>query len=93
MGKRGLHVLGIDSVDIATCRGLGIRTSSGGCMQGGKKNGMTRNSDHSCGESTSDMKEIRRSTGSTSRKLGLRIMVMLKRHCSLAEGTAIDLYQ
>ena len=58
-----------------------------------KKYRMMLNSDHSCGDSTFGKKDIRRSTGSTSGKLGERIQVMLKSHCSLADGMAIDLYQ
>ena len=52
-----------------------------------------RNSDHSCGESSFGMKDIRRLTVSTSRKRGERIQVLLKSHCSQADGMAIDLYQ
>ena len=62
-------------------------------MQDVKKDHMMRNSDHSCGASTIDMKGIRRSTGSTFRKRGERIQVMLKSHCSLAEGMSIDFCQ
>ena len=37
VGKKGLHVLGIDSVGITTCGGPRIRPSSGGRRQDGKK--------------------------------------------------------
>ena len=93
VGKRGVHVLGIDSVGIATCGGPRIRPSGGGRRQDGKNYRMMRNSDHSCGDSTFGKKDIHRSTECTSRKRGERIQVMLKNHCSLADGMAIDLYQ
>ena len=66
MVKRRLHVLGIDSVVIATCGGLRIRPFLSGRRQDGKKDRMMHNSDHSCGDSAFGMKDIRRSTESTS---------------------------
>ena len=93
MGERGLHVLGIDSVGVITCVGPGIRPSWGGFRQHGKNYRMMRNSDHSCGESTFGKKDIRWSTGSTSRKQSERIQVILRSHCSLADGMAVDLHQ
>ena len=92
MGNRGLHVLGIDSVGITTCGDQRIRPSLDGRKQDVKKYRMMRNSDHSCGESTIG-KDVRRSTVRFYQKLGERIQVMLKSHCSLADGMAIDLYQ
>ena len=51
-----------------------------------------RNSDHSCGDTTFDMKDKCRSTGRTSRIRGERIQVMLKSYHSMVEGMAIDFY-
>ena len=54
---------------------------------------MMRNSDDSCDDTTFDMKDIRRSTVSTSLIRGERIQVMLKSHLSLADGMSTDIYQ
>ena len=70
-----------------------ITNKVGGRRQDGKKERMMRNSDHSWGDSTFGKKDIRRSTGSTSRKRVGRIQLMLKSHCSLADGMAIGLYK
>ena len=85
---RGWHFLDNDRDGIATCKDLRNRPSCGVHWQDGEKVRMMNNADFSYGNSTFDMKDIRRPIGRSSRKRCVRIQVVTKNYRTLVEGLA-----